>query len=322
MDKKLVSIIIPIYNVADYLQECLDSLLTQTYENLEILLVDDGSIDKSSYICDENAKMDSRIRVIHKQNGGAASARNKGLEAATGEYICFVDSDDLVKKNYVERLLYMLDRTKTDIAVCSYEYYYQNVIEPEEIAPIGVFSEKEFIQRFLIDWKCGLLWNKIFKTSVVKGICFEEGHKIDDEFFTYKVVMNARKVVVFEENLYQYRMRASSVMQSKGTNYPQMLQDRYEYLTQRYLDVIRKYPDLKRVYLENLIDNYIRLLNDSKCSKECFEQMKLQIEKSKELLKGVHINFFLKRAFYKELKLDYKPLLLKDEEEKDKLYFR
>lgn len=317
----LVSIIIPVYNVEDYLQQCIDSLLVQSYSELEIIMIDDGSTDQSPQICDDNQRKDSRIKVIHKQNGGAASARNAGLDTVTGDYICFIDSDDYVKYNYVERLLYSLDKNDADVSVCAYQYLYKNVIEHERMNSIGVVSEKEFIRRFLVDWKCGLLWNKMFKASLMQNVRFEEGHKIDDEFFTYKAIMNADKIVVIDEELHIYRMRASSVMQSKGTNYEKMLQDRFEYLTQRYLDVTKQYPDLKREYLENLIDNFIRLINESKCSKECFDQMKQQVIQCKEWIKGAHINFFLKRAFKKALKAKYETIGIKITEDSDKLYF-
>lgn len=319
--KSLVSIIIPIYNVENYLQQCIDSLLNQSHSQLEIILIDDGSTDRSPQICDENEKKDSRIKVIHKQNAGAASARNVGLDVATGEYICFIDSDDYIKENYVEKLLYFLEGNNADVSVCSYLYLYKDAIEHEYMDPIGVVSEKEFIRRFLTDWKCGLLWNKMFKATLMRNVRFEEGHKIDDEFFTYKVIMNADKVVVISDELYIYRMRASSVMQSTQINYEKMLQDRFEYLTQRYLDVIKKYPDFQREYLENLVDNFIRLLSDSRCSKECYNHMKQQIRGCCDWIRGIHINFFLKRAFKKALKAKYEPMERTDITDSDKVYF-
>ncbi|OLR59196.1 hypothetical protein BHF70_05895 [Anaerostipes sp. 494a] len=316
-----VSIIIPVYNIAKYLKECLDSILAQTYPHFEILLIDDGSTDQSPQICDRYVEKDPRIKVIHKQNGGAASARNKGLDIATGDFVCFIDSDDSVKRNYIERLLDSLEVNEADISVCAYQYLYKNVIEHESMDYIGVISEKDFILRFLSDWKSGLLWNKIFRASLIDNIRFEEGHKIDDEFFTYQIIMNAQKIVVIDEELYIYRMRASSVMQSKGANYEKMLQDRFEYLTKRYFDVIEKYPDLKQDYLENLIDNYIRLINDSRSSSAFFEHMKLQIGEYKDIVKGIGVDFFLKRAFRKALKSKYEPLKIDVERKNDKIFF-
>lgn len=321
MKEKEVSIIIPIFNVANYLQECLDSILAQTYPHFEILLIDDGSTDQSPQICDQYEKRDSRIKVIHKQNGGAASARNKGLDIATGDFICFIDSDDCVKKNYVERLLNALEANEADVSVCAYQYLYKNIIEHQSMDPTGSVSEKEFILRFLTDWKCGLLWNKIFKASLIGNIRFEEGHKIDDEFFTYKIIMNAKKIVIIDEELYVYRMRASSVMQSKGKNYEKMLQDQFEYITKRYFDVTQKYPDLEQNYLENLIDNYIRLIDGSRSSLEFYEDMKMKIRDYKDELKGTKINFFLKRALKKALKSKYQPLKIDRKENHDKIFF-
>ena len=119
--KPLVSIIVPVYQVKNYVGECVESLLRQTYTNLEILLVDDGSTDGSGAICDEYARGDNRIRVIHQENQGLSSARNTGLDQAKGEYVAFVDSDDAVRLDYIETLYDLADRYQADIAVCAYE---------------------------------------------------------------------------------------------------------------------------------------------------------------------------------------------------------
>ena len=123
MMNKLVSIIIPVYNVEKYLAECIESVLKQTYQNIEILLIDDGSPDNSGKICDEYEEKDSRVRVIHKENGGVSSARNVGLEQANGEYITFIDSDDFVSESYIEELYIALENGNSDLAFCKYNHY-------------------------------------------------------------------------------------------------------------------------------------------------------------------------------------------------------
>ena len=210
MEKK-VSVIIPVYNVEEYLQECLDSMLDQTYKHLEIILIDDGSQDRCPYICDQYATKDDRIKVIHKKNGGAASARNLGLEIASGEYISFVDSDDYVDKYYIQNLTEQLENTKSDIAVCSYVSVSSDKKIPEILEKTGDYIGRDYLLQFLTDWRCGLIWNKLFSKKVIGDIRFEEGHIIDDEFFTYLVVLNARRVYVKNKQLYYYRERENKI---------------------------------------------------------------------------------------------------------------
>lgn len=259
MKKQLVSIIVPVYGVEAYLPACLDSLLAQTYNNLEIILVDDESPDGCPAICDAYAVQDPRVRVIHKKNGGAASARNVGLDAAQGEYICFVDSDDLVCPDYVEKLFSALNAAEADIAVCGFSQMTRNnesVCHSKE-AP-GIFSRTDYIAEFLKHWTCALLWNKIFRKKVIGALRMEEGHRIDDEFFTYKVVLNCRSVVVFDTPLYRYRIRASSAMQEFGANREQIMLDRIDYTKQRYKIVSKELPSLQPLFFLDMTDSFAR----------------------------------------------------------------
>ena len=260
INEEKVSIVVPVYNVALYLVECIESIINQTYKNIEVILVNDGSTDNSKEICENYAKKDDRIIFITKQNNGAASARNYGLNIVTGKYIGFVDSDDILELNYIERLVTTLKNNNVDIAVCSYYNLYKNTIKEQVYEyQLVSFSDEEYLERFLKDWTCGLIWNKLFKADVIKNNRFEEGHKIDDEFFTYRCVMNSKKVVLFNEPLYYYRWRLSSVMQEYSDSQEQFIKDRLSYLTQRYDNVIEQYPSLKIKYLENLMDNLISL---------------------------------------------------------------
>ncbi|MGI6499315.1 MAG: glycosyltransferase family 2 protein [Anaerostipes sp.] len=146
-----VSIIIPVYGVEAYLAECLESLINQTYENLEIIVVDDESPDQCPKICDEFAERDKRIIVIHQKNKGAAGARNTGLKAATGNYICFVDSDDKVKEDYVKVLVDTLKENNADIVVCSFEEWYPNEKSPWMDIKDNTYTEIEFF-KVLFKW--------------------------------------------------------------------------------------------------------------------------------------------------------------------------
>lgn len=259
-NEEKVSIVVPVYNVALYLAECIESIINQTYKNIEVIIVNDGSTDNSKEICESYEKKDDRIIFITKQNNGAASARNCGLNSVTGEYISFVDSDDILELNYIERLVTTLKENNADIAVCSYYNLYKNVVK-EQVYEYQLIccSDEEYLERFLDDWTCGLIWNKLFKVNVIKNIRFEEGHKIDDEFFTYRCVMNSKNIVLFNEPLYYYRWRSSSVMREYSESQELFIIDRLSYLTQRYDNVIKQYPLLKTKYLENLLDNLISL---------------------------------------------------------------
>lgn len=275
-------------NVEEYLRGCLDSILNQTYKHLEIILVDDGATDRCPYICDRYAAKDDRIKVIHKKNGGAASARNLGLEIASGEYISFVDSDDYVDKYYIQKLIEQLESTKSDISVCSYVSLSPEKKVPEILEKTGDYLGRDYLLQFLTDWRCGIIWNKLFSKKVIGDIRFEEGHIIDDEFFTYRVVLNARRVYVKNEQLYYYRERENSAMNShEGKKEIKRLQDRMEYLPKRFYAVTEKYPELYSKYLANLMDNLIILGKEANGIPELEYQIKkLRKEFTKKIIFG------------------------------------
>lgn len=259
-----VSIIVPVYGVEKYIEECILSMLAQTYENLEILLVDDGGKDRAPGICDRYGTKDGRIKVIHKPNGGAASARNAGLDAATGDYICFVDGDDAVDCRYVERLLETIREGDGDIGVCGFHNWSKTekiAFKPEKT---GIYSREEYLLRFLEDWSCSLLWNKIFRRDVIGDLRMAEGHKVDDEFFTYQVVMNARRVVVTDTPLYDYRIRRSSVMQDMGPHQERIMRDRIEYVTTRYRNIAQQVPQVEPAFFKDALDTMTRYWIHSK----------------------------------------------------------
>ena len=258
-NSSLVSIIVPVYGVEAYLAECVDSLLAQTYQNLEILLVDDGSPDNCPAICDAYADRDARIKVIHKENGGAASARNAGLDAMHGEYVCFVDGDDLVCADYVEKLLSTLETAQADISICGFtQMSVDNEVKFLDREPAGSYSCTNYLREFLKHWTCALLWNKLFCKEVICGLRMEEGHRIDDEFFTYQAVLNSQRITVFDAPLYRYRIRTSSVMQEFNTNREQFLLDRIDYTQQRYHKVVEAFPSLQSAFFYDMADSFVR----------------------------------------------------------------
>ena len=241
-----ISVIVPVYNVADYLPQCLDSILSQDHEDLEVILIDDGSTDDSGRICDRYAAADPRVRVIHQENAGAAAAKNAGLRVATGEYLSFVDSDDYLEPKVYGYMLSVLGRCGADAAQFGFRNVYRTRREEHPSAPgRQVVSGKDFLIRFNHDWTCALLWNKLYRRGLFDGIFFEEGHKIDDEYFTYQGFLNAGKVVCDERIVYNYRRRASSVMCSPQAA-AQRVMDRIDALTKRRQRVIRRFPELRR----------------------------------------------------------------------------
>lgn len=261
MKTDLISIIVPVYGVEKYLSECIDSILAQTYHELEIILVNDGSPDGCGAICDAYAARDCRIKVIHKTNGGAASARNVGLDAVSGEYICLIDSDDWVTERFVETLYQHLTNAQADVSVCSFTNVFRNgqTANPMEYPECAVMTQKAYLERFLSDWTCGMATNKMFRKNVIRDIRYAEGHRIDDEFFTYRVIMNAKTVVLSDEPLYLYRMRASSVMTAAGQYQERMLRDKLDYLELRYNHVSGGYPELQEQFFCNLARNLLQL---------------------------------------------------------------
>lgn len=215
-----ISVIVPVYQVEKYVVNCIESICNQTYTNLEIILVDDGSKDKSGQICDSYSKKDSRIQVIHKINGGLSDARNYGIDRATGEYICFIDSDDMIAQNYIEKLFNLLKKENADIAICDYQEVYSKdeIKVGKEAKKICNFSSYEAIKELYNDndnVKMVVTWNKLYKTALFSQIRFPVGKLHEDEFTTYKLFYNAKKIVVTNEKLYYYVKRDGSIMRQK-----------------------------------------------------------------------------------------------------------
>ena len=208
-----ISIIVPVYKVEKYLDKCVESIVNQTYKNLEIILVDDGSPDNCPKMCDEWAKKDERIKVIHKENGGVSSARNLGIDEATGEYVCFVDSDDWVEPNYAETLLVRLKEDKTDCVVCNLTRFgYKNTtfFEIEDaVVPFKTFnSQQKNLGREIFT----MPWNKIYKTSVLKenNVRFKEKINFsEDTIFVYDYLSFCQSVSILSASLYNYNVVAS-----------------------------------------------------------------------------------------------------------------
>lgn len=273
--KQKISVIIPVYNVEKYLRECLESVLEQSYKALEILLIDDGSKDNSGKICDEYAQKDHRIRVIHQENKGAASAKNVGLCMATGTILTFVDSDDVVEPGAYEKMIEVMEKTGADVVQGSFYNLYTDGIE---IMGKDSFEEsgEQFLVRFTREWTCGLLWDKMYSRELFDGVFFQEGNIIDDEFFTYRGIMNARKIVRISDIVYGYRQRKSGVMASVSSK-ERIVLDKLHYLQERRIAISWRFPDLAAVYDEHYLNMLLILSHDAYASEQSLIETKSAI---------------------------------------------
>lgn len=213
MEKHKVSIIIPVYNVKDYLEKCIESVVQQSYKNLEIIIVDDGSTDGSQFICDEFLKKDERIKVIHKMNGGLSDARNVGYSESTGKYIFFLDSDDWLVLNAIEILYNTLRMCEADIAVANYYYQYDSKsVKANEIAETRVYDRQEAMEALLRnDLIKNFAWGKLYKRELLEKYKFPVGKLFEDVYWTHLIFNQAEKVVLVKEELVYYYQRSTSI---------------------------------------------------------------------------------------------------------------
>lgn len=272
-----ISVIVPVYNVAAYLPQAIDSILSQDYQNLEVLLIDDGSTDASGAICDQYAASDSRIRVIHRKNGGAAAAKNTGLAIATGEYLSFVDSDDYLEPGAYRHMLEVLGETGADAGEFSFRDVYRNRREEQILYPERkIMTGKEYLIRYTESWSGALLWNKLYRRQLFDGVFFEKGHKIDDEYFTYQGFFRANRVVCDSAVVYNYRRRASGVMMSPAASAQRSL-DRIDAMSKRRERVKEVCPELQRVFDTDYVNALIYMSRYPSNTPESMDMLKRKL---------------------------------------------
>jgi len=240
----LISVIVPIYNVEKYLNRCVDSLINQTYNRLEIILVDDGSPDNCPAICDNYEKKDSRIRVIHKKNGGLSDARNAGMRVAAGEYIGFIDSDDYVSADFFETLLNTMLKENSDIVECSVvKFYEDNKFDNyKDDMAVKTCSAVESLSELISEGHFHRhVWNKLYKTRLVHDVPYAVGKLNEDEFWTYRIFGKAEKVTRINKTMYYYFQRKGSIM---GESYSLRRLDALEGKLNRQKYIDKSYPEL------------------------------------------------------------------------------
>lgn len=213
----LISIIVPIYKVEPYLDRCVQSIVDQTYSNLEIILVDDGSPDNCPAMCDAWAEKDSRIKVIHKKNGGLSDARNAGLNTAAGTYIAFVDSDDWIHCEYIRFLYRAIQQDHSTLSACDLHMFYENDKQPdiEVVFHAEVYTSEEALETLIHGTGFrAIACNKLYHHSLLDGERFEVGRFHEDEFFTYRILAKADKLSFVNMPLYFYLQRDGSIMRT------------------------------------------------------------------------------------------------------------
>ena len=236
----LISVIVPVYKVEPYLDKCVRSIVEQTYQNLEIILVDDGSPDNCGAMCDAWAEKDSRIKVIHKENGGLSDARNAGMNVATGQWIAFVDSDDWVSAEYIDAMYQAIQKTGAEIAACDVLIAYGDIAlkVSTQHAEIRVCNAEEAVGDVLQGKGFrAVAWNKLYKKSLLVNEQYPVGKYHEDEFFTYRILAKASKLVYVDCTLYAYFQRPGSIMNSISIKHLDTLDaylERLEFLKTKY----------------------------------------------------------------------------------------
>lgn len=326
-----ISVIVPVYNVEKYLKRCLDSITNQSFKNLEILVINDGSTDSSAEICDNYALKDSRIRVIHKKNGGLSDARNVGIQAATGNYIGFVDSDDFIHKDFYHVLYNTMKNYQCDVVEVGYKEVFENenvpleeyTIMDEEVSAIKYFEKDKAVINSILDHDLrNYAWNKLYKRELWDNIKFPKGKLFEDVFTTYQIFNNCTKIVKVEKKLYYYFQRANSIVNSK---FSLKKLDHFEALNEVMGFIELNYPKAAPItnikyYMESL--NYLSVLiqnrNSIENSNEIIKTMKsilINSNNMRHLSRSIDIEQLCKEY----LKDNYKELLVKRKRIKSKV---
>lgn len=301
-----ISIIVPVYNVEQYIERCIESILAQTYTRFELILIDDGGADDSAEICDKYAGKDSRIIVIHQENKGLSGARNSGLSIATGEFISFIDSDDAVSDKFLEILLSGILQTDADIIECQCVDVYNETM-PKNKNYIGkgikVFSQVEALNELILGREIRqTVWNKLYRRTALDGLCFPEGKIHEDEYYTWKVICRSRLIVKTDEPLYYYFHRAGSIMET----FCEKRLDFFDARLERDKYISANYPNLSRdskisivlpcIFMtQKLLKHY-----DTELWKKCYPRLKkyyrdnrLSFDRMKELNIKLRISCYL-----------------------------
>lgn len=293
----LISIIVPIYNSAKFLHRCVDSILAQDYQNIEIILVDDGSKDESPIICDEYSKKHKNIRVLHIPNGGASLARKKGIEIAKGQYLSFVDSDDYVTKNYISALYTAIQKYHTQVASCHVQITKaNNKIRTEATSAISLLEKNTLMYRFF-HYEFWGMHGKLYKREVFYNIYFPKETLSEDYLINTQIFIKDCKIAYVTSSLYIYEKHEGSL-----SNTPLSLRAFEEFKnTYRVYEIIKqKMPQYASLALKNVVETCIKLLLMDTLSKR--SQYAIQYKPIHEFLKNEEYNIYNNKYLLKKLK--------------------
>ncbi len=280
MEQKQVSIIVPIYNLEKYLDKCINSLIAQTYKNLEIYLVDDGSKDSSGEICDRYAELDKRIIVIHQQNGGAAAARNAALEVCKGDYIAFVDGDDYIAADYIQTLVACLEKHNAQISICGWQDVYENM--NAETKPLAgaeeIYGTEQALENLMYQRKYDTaMWSKLYCRELFEDVRFPLGNVYEDIAIIYKVFCKAKVVSYVDYKGYFYLLREQGTtlqaFKAKKMDLIDVVDEMKEYLLARY-------PNLRKAVLCKYMRANFHIYLQIPADKDLFPAEKTRIEKN------------------------------------------
>lgn len=292
----LISVIVPVYKAEAYLKKCVDSIINQTYKNLEIILIDDGSPDSCPQMCDDFAKLDERIVVIHKENGGLSSARNAGIDVARGDYIGFIDSDDYIRPEMYERLYTSLINTCADLCICSCQRvneFGENISNNSPIKDEVLTREQCFSKIFLSNgWYYVTAPMKLYKRELFAGLRFKNGKLHEDEFFIHHLIGKCDIIATISDELYMYLQRDGSIMHTLSPkNYLCIIDayiDRHQYFKQH------KYKDFAKKSLISAYSYIVRFINSG-----TYKEHRIELKNRIRLVSGR----FLRTANLRAIKL-------------------
>ena len=263
-----ISVIVPVYNSGKYIKRFIESIISQTYRQLEILLIDDGSTDGSGYICDLYEKRDSRIKVFHKENSGVADSRNYGVDNATGEFIAFIDSDDWVDKNLYMELIKSVEKYNADIAVCNFKRILNEEEKLKDSSIEEIYTGEEALWQMFGERNSQLIsvvWNKLYKRYIFENMRFPKGRIHEDEFLNPKLLYKANKIVYINKELIYYRKTPNSIINSEfkenKIDYLYVLDDRSKFFLDNRL--YNLYEVCRKCELNVNIEFYYKVKNSS-----------------------------------------------------------
>lgn len=290
-----ISVIIPVYKVEKYLDKCVQSVINQTYKDLEIILVDDGSLDNCSNICNKYAEIDKRVKVIHKENGGLSDARNAGLKIASGEYIGFVDSDDYISEYMYEKLYELIINNNADVSCCGVSLCTENSIRPQAIVEQTFVCNNEDAFKYMLEGKNMIniwVWCKLYKREIFNKISFAKDKRYEDVFFMNDLIPIIKTVAITTHPYYYYVNRYDSITGSDFITADIDIITAYEICRKTF---ISKYPNLKRQIEFRYIWSHFYIL----------DKMILNRKKYKKTYLFKYVVRFLRKNFFRIMSNSY-----------------